>query len=65
MKKLAVRKKDTVYVTIDAEGAYCDFCGEKKKNLFESEYDEGKDMRKCNTQICEDCVKWLSKKIKK
>jgi len=33
------------------------------KIVFTSSYDEGEDHRKCETQVCEDCVRQLSKHL--
>ncbi len=62
MKKLIIKKRNEINVIKEAEGAYCDFCGEDKgHDMFESEY-ESKEHCSCSCmQICYDCVKQLYK----
>lgn len=57
-KELAIYKERSIY---------CDFCGEENKDCFTSSFDDRKDEdeRKCVMQICEDCVKGLSKFLKR
>lgn len=60
MKKLKLIKENELAVSSE-QSIYCDFCGEKNKKVFTSSYDDNDDGRKCETQICLDCVKQLSK----
>ena len=65
MKKIRLRKTGDIYVTRE-DSVYCDFCGEEKKNVSTSDFDDRKDgdNRKCEMQICDDCIKQLAKLIK-
>lgn len=62
IKKLKLQTWKDLYFTIGVS-IYCDFCGEKDKEVFTSSYDDNDDSRKCETQICKDCVRQLSKFI--
>jgi hypothetical protein len=65
MKKIAIKNTKNLYVIRDAEGMYCDFCGEVNKGMFESEFeDDPKNCGNTNMQICYDCVIQLNKLIK-
>lgn len=63
MKKIVVRKKDQLYIKKRSEQFYCDFCGEKDVEVFESEFEDAPDDRQGNIcmQICFNCVKQLAK----
>ncbi len=64
MKKLKLIKKNEVSFTREAS-VYCDFCGDDNKPVFTSSFDDRRDgdNRKCEMQICEDCVRQLSKNL--
>ena len=64
MKKITKRKENTIYVSIDKKALYCDFCGEKNVEVFESEFESGERCEKCDMQICFNCVKQLHKLLK-
>lgn len=63
MKKLILKKGNIIYVTKNAKGIYCDFCGVLDSPLFESEWVHPSDGSKSDMQICVDCVKQLYKLI--
>ena len=65
MKKIIIRKKDCLYVTKNADGIYCDFCGVCENALFESEWENKNYHSKSNMQICTSCVEQLYKLITK
>ncbi len=60
MLKLKLIKEKELAVKTEVS-IYCDFCGEKNLKVFTSSYDDSNDNRKCEMQICEDCVKQLSR----
>ena len=60
MKKLKLIKENELAVSAE-QSIYCDFCGDNNKKVFTSSFDDSDDSRKCETQICEDCVKQLYK----
>ena len=67
MKKIKLIKQNELAISKE-RGLYCDFCGESEEGgieLFTSTYDErpDNDERKCEMQICADCVKQLFKLI--
>jgi hypothetical protein len=59
MKKLIKRKEDSIYVKVEREAAYCDFCGEEDVQVFESEF-EHENGAKSDMQICFQCVRQLN-----
>lgn len=62
MKTLKLIKENELAVSAE-HSIYCDFCGGENKKVFTSSYDDNDDGRKCETQICTDCVKQLFKMI--
>jgi len=64
MKKLKLIKENEIAVS-KGSSIYCDFCGENNIGVFTSSFDDRKDgdERKCEMQICTDCVKQLTKLI--
>lgn len=64
MKKLKLIKDGELAVSKDGS-IYCDFCGENNVEVFTSSFDDRKDgdERKCETQICINCIKQLHKLI--
>lgn len=64
MKKIKLIKERELAVSKE-KSIYCDFCGESDVEVFTSSFDERKDgdERKCETQICMNCVKQLAKFI--
>jgi hypothetical protein len=64
MKLKLIKKKE---LAIHEEIAlYCDFCGENQVMGFTSTFDDRKDgdERKCEMQICRECIYQLFKLIK-
>jgi hypothetical protein len=62
MKKIKLIKQKELAVSIE-NSIYCDFCGEEDKKVFTSSFDDNPEQRKCVMQICEDCIKQLSRLI--
>lgn len=62
MRKIHLKKDNAVYVKIE-KALYCDFCGERDREVFTSDFDEGQDSHKCEMQICFSCVDQLNKLI--
>ena len=62
MNKLKLIKEKEVAIT-KGLGVYCDFCGADSTVVFTSSFDDRKDedSRKCEMQICLNCVRQLSK----
>ena len=59
--KLIKKETDAVYVTIEGS-IECDFCGKPSDKVYTSSYDaEPRCGCKSEMQICEHCVKQLSK----
>ena len=65
MNKLKLIKENEVAVT-KGLGVYCDFCGADSTVVFTSSFDDRKDRdeRKCEMQICVECIKQLNKLVK-
>lgn len=64
MKKLKLIKDNEIAISKGAS-IYCDFCGENDVNVFTSSFDDRKDgdNRKCEMQICINCITQLAKII--
>lgn len=64
MKKLKLIKEDEIAVKREMS-IYCDFCGGENSRVFTSTFDDRKDgdSRKCEMQICVECIKQLSKLV--
>ncbi len=63
MRKLKLIKVKELAIKVE-ESIYCDFCGEKELKVFTSSYDDSvgtTDTRKCEMQICFNCVNQLYK----
>lgn len=63
MKKLKHIKENDLAFKVE-NSIYCDFCGDEGKKVFTSTFDDSTDSRKCEMQICFDCVSQLNKHIK-
>ena len=65
MKKLILIKEKQLAIGFDYQSLYCDFCGESKVPTFTSSFDDRSDgdNRKCEMQICIECIKQLYKLI--
>jgi hypothetical protein len=63
MKKLKQIKESDLAFKVEMVDCYCDFCGEDNVMVFTSSFDDRKDgdLRKCEMQICVDCVEQLNK----
>ena len=66
MKKIKLIKEKEMAVYKEDLKCYCDFCGEGDVKGFTSTFDDRKDgdERKCEMQICTNCIMQLSKLIK-
>jgi hypothetical protein len=66
MKKLILIKNKDLAIKKEVADCYCDFCGEDEVVVFTSTFDDKKDgdLRKCEMQICVDCVQQLAKLLK-
>lgn len=62
MKKLKLLNNTQIAIRKE-ESIYCDFCGDQKKEVFTSSYDDHVDQSKNESQICKDCVSQLAKLI--
>ncbi len=62
MKKIKLIKNNELAIS-KGKALYCDFCGEDNVICLTSTFDNRKDQdeRKCEFQICLDCIKQLSK----
>jgi hypothetical protein len=62
MKKLKLIKDGEIGVKKEF-GHYCDYCGDKEKQVFTSSYIDNPDCSANELQICEDCITQLFKLI--
>lgn len=66
MKKLRLIKEKELAISEGVNFLYCDFCGEANTPGFTSTFDDRRDgdERKCEMQICKECIIQLFKLIK-
>ena len=62
MKKLKLINHEEIAIS-KGLSIYCDFCGDDTVTVFTSSFDDRKDgdERKCEMQICTNCIRQLAK----